>query len=289
MIWTRSLRGSWQNGIKRRRMVPGGILSGMRLWFAAAFAISGSLCFSQTDPWLRAGQFPQFRDLSGLPGAGFGLLVDGTPSINGAMAFSTPIGFSMGNGIFDIGVASRSYDNSPEFINTSSNGRRPSDGTAQGIVGVRTPLGDFSATYEVISSKFDQVYNAQLQLPLKWDKGGVSIGMQNVTDRHEAAGQDQPGEANLSRSIFAVGTWEFAPHDYVSLGKGDVRYRGVFGNVSVLALPRVKLTTEYDIFGFNSGVAYSFGGIRGEKNTEFTLWGGFMQEHRATLSLNFAF
>jgi hypothetical protein len=232
----------------------------MRFWFAAMLATFAASSFgSQTDSWAKAGQFPQFRDLSGLPGSGFGVLVDGTPSINGAMALSTPIGFSLGNGIFDIGGASRSFDNQPEFINTKTSNRLSSDGTGQGIVGVHTPLGNFSATFEVISSDFDQVYNGQLQLPLKWDKGGVSIGCQNVTNRHEAAAQDNPGEADLSRSFYAVATYEFADHDYVSLGKGDVRFRGVFGNVSALVCPRVKATTEYDTFGFGQHGVHDLG------------------------------
>jgi hypothetical protein len=54
-------------------------------------------------------------------------------------------------------------------------------------------------------------------------------------------------------------------------------------------MPRLKVTTEYDAFGFNSGAAYSFGGVRNLHNTEFTLWAGFVQEHYASIVFNFAF
>jgi hypothetical protein len=260
----------------------------MKAWSAALLAACASI--ASADPWNNAGQFPHFRDVSGLPGCGFGLLVSGLPSINGALSLSTPIGFAMGHDTFDIGGAARSSDLQPMFPNFTSSTHLPSTGQGYGIVGVTIPnLGNLSATYEVLSSELDQCYNAQLQLPLKWDKGGVSIGCQNITDRHNAAAQGLPGEANLSRSIFGVATYEFSKNDYVSLGYGDVRFKGPFGNVSVLAAPRLKLTTEYDTFGFNSGVAYSFGGIRGEKNTELTAWAGLMDEQRFTFALNFVF
>ena len=261
----------------------------MLLKGAALFAACASIAVAYGDGWIKAGQFPQFRDLSGLPGAGFGVLSDGTPSINGAMAISTPIGFSLGNGIFDGGLCSRSIDNQPMFINLSTRSHLPSSGRAVAMAGVHTPIGNLTGSFEVLSAIFDQVYNAQLQLPLNWDKGGVSIGVQNFMNRGNAAAVGQPGEHNLSRSLFAVGTFEFAPHDYISLGEGNVRWRGTFGNISIEPLPRMKLTTEYDTFGFNSGAAYSFGGIRGLKNTEFTLWAGLIQEHRCTVAVNFAF
>ena len=141
----------------------------------------------------------------------------------------------------------------------------------------------------MLSADLDQVYNLELQLPVNWDKGGFAIGVQNLTNRHEAAADMNPGENGLSRSYFAVGTYEFSPHDYVSLGWGDVRFKGPFGNVSVLAAPHVKVTTEYDTFGFNSGVAYSFGGISGQRNTDITLWAGYIQERYASIALSFAF
>src|SRR5579863_5468349 len=42
-------------------------------------------------------EYPAFRTISGLPGGGFGVTPDGVPSFNGAMAFSTPIGYSLSN------------------------------------------------------------------------------------------------------------------------------------------------------------------------------------------------
>lgn len=241
------------------------------------------------DPFLGAEQFPQFRDVSGLPGDGFGLLVDGTPSINGAMALATPIAFSLGNGIFNIGGSTRSFDSAPQFPNLSSSDPNPSSSKLQGMAGVHTPIGNLSGTFEVLSAELDQVYNFELQLPLNWDKGGVAFGVQNLTGRHEAAAAFSPGENAQSRSYFAVSTYEFLPNDYVSLGYGDVRFRGPFGNVSVLAAPRLKVTTEYDTFSFNTGVAYSFGGIRNLQNTDFTLWVGYLEERYASIVFNFSF
>ncbi|HWD41454.1 MAG TPA: hypothetical protein VG944_21600 [Fimbriimonas sp.] len=261
----------------------------MRAWIVASLLALAPAVFAQSDPINRAGQFPQFRDLSGLPGGGFGVTPEGLPSIRGALALSTPIGFSLGNGIFDIAFASRSYDNSPQFINTGTAGRRRSDGTGQGLIGVQTPLGLFTAGYELISSKLDQTYNAQLQLPLAWKKAGISLGCQNVTNRPEAAGDHVAGEDGMSRSFYAAGTYEVADGDYLTLGVGNVRFKGVFGSACAMITPQVKGMLEYDTISWNTGVAWSLGRLGDFQNTETTLFFGYVGMHRATVSVSFAF
>src|SRR5476649_56264 len=42
-------------------------------------------------------QYPQFRSQAALPGGGYGVRPDGMPAFDGAMAFSTPIGYSLSN------------------------------------------------------------------------------------------------------------------------------------------------------------------------------------------------
>jgi hypothetical protein len=248
---------------------------------------------AQVDPWNFAGQFPHFRDLSGLPGAGFGVSASGQPTIEGAMAISTPIGFSLAPGTFDIGLSCRSVDNQPRFFQFSSPGNDISSGTGQVMGGFRTPLGSLTVALEVLSSRLDSVANAQLQLPLKWDKGGVSVGIQNIWNRPEAASQGVVGEHDLSRSYFAVATWEFSKSSFISLGDGDVRFQGVFGSISAMPAKRFRVLAEYDTFGWNPGVAYSLGqvpnlGTHYDKN-EATIAFSMIQLHRSTLTVNFAF
>src|SRR5579862_3477460 len=129
----------------------------MRSWMVFAVLLAAQAACAQSN----LGKYFQLRDMSGLPGGCFGLTVDGVPSIKGAMAFSTPIGFSLGSGVYDAGVASKSRDNAPRFINTHSGVNNNSDGTGQFMAGLGTPFGNFTGTIEVVSSELDQLYNAQ--------------------------------------------------------------------------------------------------------------------------------
>jgi len=263
-------------------------------WLVFAFLICvAAIGRAQVDPWNFAGQFPHFRDLSGLPGAGFGVTAKGLPSIEGAMAISTPIGFSLADGYFDIGLSCRSVDNTPRFFQFSSPGNDISSGTGQIMGGFKTPIGTLTISLEVLSSELDSVANAQLQLPIHWDKGGVSVGIQNIWNRPEAASDYVSGETDLSRSYFAVATYELAKGSFLSLGDGDVRFRGVFGSVSAMPAKRFKVLAEYDTFGWNPGVAYSLGqipnlGTHYDKN-EATVAFSMIQLHRSTITVNFAF
>lgn len=264
-----------------------------KVWFPTVALAASAVAHAQVDPWNFAGQFPQLRDISGLPGAGFGVTSKGIPSINGAMAFSTPIGFSLGDGYWDFGLASRSTNNRPQFFASSTRTNQNSDGTGQIMTGLRTPFGNLTGTYEIASRHGDSICNFQLQLPIRWDRGGVSIGVQNAQNRPIAASENVLGANDLSRSVFCVATYEFADQAYVSLGKGDVRFRGVFGSVSFKPADRFRAMAEYDTFGWNVGAGYSLGktsniGKRFEKN-ETTLWFGFVDLHRATFSINFTF
>ena len=235
----------------------------------------------------------ELRGFSGLPGAGFGLLSDGTPSINGALSFSTPIGFSMKGNTYDIGLSDRSRNDAPQMVNLTTHFGNPSDSTGQVMVGVGTPAGNFTLAYEIESSELDQSYNAQWQLPLHLKNAGVSVGVQNITNRPLAAGDKLPGQFDDATSIYAVGTYMVAPNDYVSLGYGDVRFRGPFANASALVAPRLKATLEWDSITWNVGFAYSFSRIRGLGDNldgnETTLWFGLFECDKPTIGLNFVF
>jgi hypothetical protein len=231
----------------------------------------------------------QLRDMSGLSGSEFGVTYLGVPSIWGAMAFSTPIGFSLGSGVFDVGANSKSRDNLPRPINFHEGANNKSDGTAQFMAGLGTPIGNFTGTLEVVSSAFDQVYNGQWQLPLHLKNAGVSVGCQNITDRHESA----PGFTGTNRSYFGVGTYQFAHGDYISLGVGSARFKGGFGSICGMITPRLKGLVEYDTFGYNPGLGYSFGKVKGLGNdydhNDVVLFLGFVKSQYATVGLNWAF
>ena len=60
--------------------------------------------------------YPQFRDLSGLAGAGFGVTRDGHVGFNGAYSLTTPIGHGLRGGEYVFGLGNRSADKKLRMI-----------------------------------------------------------------------------------------------------------------------------------------------------------------------------
>lgn len=272
----------------------------MRVAIGSALALLASGALAQT-PFFGPRTYPQFRDMSGLSGAGVGVLPDGTPSLRGAISLSTPIGYVLGPSHWAFGAASRSVNGQFTFINFRAKARDDtfkSDGTGQIVAGFKTPIGNIAVSHMVLSTFLDNVQHVQWQLPLRTDKVGVSVGVHNLFDRGNAAGEDRPGDDDPSRSFFVAATTQLAPGAFLTIGKGDIRYKGVFGNASVNVTDRVKLYGEYDGFGWNSGIAIGFGPAPqlklGDKPIrsrapEVFLTAGYVQGRRATWTINFVF
>jgi hypothetical protein len=79
------------------------------------------------------------------------------------------------------------------------------------------------------------------------------------------------------------------PGGYVSLGYGNQRFGGVFGNVSQ-TFGNWKALAEYDTYNWNYGVASRLGhfGALG-KHVEATAFAGYIRGKYATWSLTFTF
>src|SRR5207249_2501548 len=74
------------------------------------------------DPFAGPGRYPEYRNLSGLSGGGYGLNADGYGSLSGPTALSTPIGYVLGRDQFRFQGAQASFTGSPEFGEHKSNG-----------------------------------------------------------------------------------------------------------------------------------------------------------------------
>lgn len=241
--------------------------------------------------------YPHFRGMSGLPGGGFGVMPDGSTSLMGAMAISTPVGFSLRDWHGTVGGESLSYTKSFSGINILPRSNSfSSDGVGQIMTGYGGRWGAVSLSYELLSTLLDHAWNVQYELPLPGKGYGVSVGVQDITDHGGAQGEgiSPAGHNPTSRSYYAVGTVEISKGLYASLGKGDIRFKnGVFGNASYSVTPRVKLVGEYDTFGWNYCVAYGCGRIKGflppGHQIEPILSAGFVGGNRALAMLNFAF
>lgn len=204
-----------------------------------------------------AGQYPQFRTLSGLPGGGFGIRPDGTPGFDGAMGFSTPVGYSL-----DHWHVSGDLANTSDYLFfrlphvTGNNSFTHSLGKLAGMVGV--PLGKFgalTASYMIVSSIFDHAVSLQYSPPFHADGFGIGFGVQDIRGTRGSGAPGAPGGNGTSRSFYGVVTKQFPHGIYASAGWGSVRFNKGFFNASGLVEKEIKLMVEHDGFNFNEGVA----------------------------------
>ncbi len=259
----------------------------------ATFAGLSTVAFGQVD-LEQLGQYPQFRTLSGLPGSGFGILPDGTPSFNGAMSFSTPIGYSLSNWHVAMDTANTSNTGLFKFIHLARNESTSSIGKAYFMFGI--PLGrfgSFTASYWILSAFLDQALNFQYQLPIHWHNIGVSLGVQDWYGRVGTGPSTNPLGQYRSQSWYGAVTMPFAHGIYASAGWGVKRWQKGFFNVSVPIQKRFKFMLEHDGFNFNLGLAWDpqlFRGVKlGGRQVQSTLMMGLVRAKYAYWSLNFSF
>ncbi len=204
-------------------------------------------------------QFPQFRTLSGLVAGGYGLNMNGTPDFKGAMSLSTPVGQSLGPGRFAFGLANTSSDSRPRFFDNGHDAR--SNGTAEGMMGVGTPIGNLTIGGMVLSTKGDSVLNLHFQPRLGMSQFALGFGVQDTFSTGGSSGEsiDIPQGGGLSRSLYVVVTTQFADSGYISAGIGTRRFKRGFGNISYNILSPVKALAEYDGFNWNVGLGFDLG------------------------------
>ena len=259
------------------------------LILTAAVGCVGSLAQAQNNLY-GPGQFPQFRDMAGLSGNGFGVLRDGRIGIRGALSLSTPIAHVIGNNQAVVGLSGRSVDTQFRWINTTTTDQsQKADATGQLMYGVTTPYGNIAYTHLVVSAFFDSVINLQFQPKLNCEKLALSVGVHNLADRPHAAGDTFLEDQALSRSWFVVGTYELGEGNFVSLGKGDVRYKGVFGSVNAQIGNSYKGFAEYDSFNWNYGVVYGTALGKGKRPTNLFITAAMVAGKHATWAINFSF
>ncbi len=208
------------------------------------------------------GEFPGFRNISALPGSGFGVTSDGRAGFKGAMAYSTPVAYSLAPWEFVAGGGYASHDWGLAFPDQGGFGSRKGNGTGQIQGGLPIPRWG-AISYGVLfkSTHGDNAGAVQWTPP---QRGPVkfAVGIQDVHGRGGASGFGLPGDRDFTRSIYVVGTWEADPKTHVTMGYGDGhRFRGVFGSASYDVLPRLKVAGEYDTFNWNWVAMYDLGSI----------------------------
>jgi hypothetical protein len=230
----------------------------VRTGFALALLMTTSLVCAQSDLYTPS-EFANIRGTNGLPGGGFGVTAEGEPSIRGAMAMSTPVAFSLTDWHVYVGLHAISTDlNLPDI-------KRQTDilgrtgwvrGMGSAFIELGVPLSDFgSATVSnhFASGDWDGGQNFHLAPNIEDLPFQVAIGVVDLNSQITGRGRRE------SQSHYVVATAETSEGTYVSLGKGDRRYEGLFGNVSTSLSERGRVFAEYDAFQWNYGVAYSTG------------------------------
>jgi hypothetical protein len=229
--------------------------------------VAASRTAAQRNPFSGPDQFPQFRNLSGLAGGGYGVDAGGNGSLAGATAYSTPIGYVLGHDQFRIGIAKLSYDSGPNWDNGHSNGK--------GIITFGHSFGQFNFTFTDLfkSLVLDQAYNLQIAYQPSTSAVLVpSIGVQDLLGHGGSAGIGNPTDNAISRSIFGVLTWRIdLPRRplFLSAGGGNHRFSKGFASTSYQVAGPLRGWLEYDGWGFNEGFLLTYRTRVASKPMEF--------------------
>lgn len=240
-------------------------------------------------------RFPQFRGLSGLPGAGFGVTGSGKPSFSGAMSYSTPIGHTLGGWSIAAGAGTISRGRNLVFFNSESGSldKVKGNGTAFFVVGLDLEkYGSLSGGFTFLSGVGDNISSLQYS-PRSEEKIQFSIGCQDLGGSGGSSGTNVEGDGRSSRSFYGAATYQAAEGVYLSAGIGTRRFQKGFGSISSNVGRNFKLVAEHDGWGLNYGVAFSPGPLGrttswgGEtlRTAELTLFFGIVQNKYAAWSL----
>lgn len=245
------------------------------LAIAACFSLASvSVARSQHDPTTGVNRFPQFRNLSGLGGGGYGVDERGYASLSGPVALSSPVAYVLGRDQFRLGIAHLSFDAGPDFFRAVNGTEIITYGHTFGRVNV-------AATDMVLSRHIDQAFNLQLQyISSPGSRWTGSLGVQDVGGGGGSSGEYRPGDSRSSRSVFGVATyrWEISGRPfYLSMGGGTRRFRPGFFNASTQILPHVRLWAENDGFGVNAGGLVTTHAGRGRHTAELNLLYGMVR------------
>lgn len=249
-----------------------------------SFAVAGR---AQSDPLLGKNQYPQYRNLSGLAGGGYGLDSQGYGSLSGPTAFSTPIAYVLGHDRIRLGIGALSFNGDPAFGGHRANGT--------GIITYGHSFGSVNIAFTdfIKSSKFDQAYNLQAGLVPFHDKPlAFSVGVQDVVGNGGSAGEKELTDRFSSQSVFLAATYRLVTTSapvYFSAGIGTHRFGKAFASTSYRVARPLRLWLEYDGWGFNEGVLLAFRSGRRRTALETNATVGWVRGRYFALSLVFGF
>lgn len=208
------------------------------------------------------GTFPQYRSVSGLPGGGYAVRPDGRIGIDGALALSTPVAYSLHGGVYAGILANMSPNLSLRGFD-SKGGEKGSNGTFVDNIGIGTEFGNITLGGLRLSSRGDGVFichwqipEKMLKLPQSWGETALGVGIQDVLSQGGSSGEelDRQNGGGKSNSPYVVLTRKFEKGMYASAGIGTTRFRTAFANISAPIGKRIRGYAEFDGFAINVGV-----------------------------------
>jgi len=226
------------------------------------------------------GQYPQSRTLSGLAGGGSGVAPSGKPSLRGALAMSTPIGYTLGENSAVLTGGTTSATGSPRWFDgdVATNG---SNGTATAMFGL-TFGGSNLGVSIVQTSRLseDRVLNVQFS-PRRMGRLGLSFGVQDLFDETVTT----PDYHESAQTVFAAATYG-SEGVYLTAGGGNRRFRQGFAGLSAPVTNGVRAMAEHDGFGWNYGVEVRLFDVH---SSRASLFYGLCQGRYATWALSWQF
>lgn len=250
-----------------------------------------AVCAAQ-DPTSGFDRFPEFRNLSGLAGSGFGVDARGYLSLSGPVAFSTPVAHVLGHTQLFAVSGLTSFDSGPEFSTRRSNGTSVLM-LGLSLPGVNVAFSDMALSWPHGRNAPVQAFNAQLQPVLRpGSKLIPSLGIQDLGGAGGAAGTNVPGDTRTSRSLFGVLTYRLDTGRspvYLSGGIGTRRFRRPFGSASWQAVKPLRLWLEQDGYGWNEGLLGAWNFTRGSRPAQLTTMLGYQKGRYFTWSVGVGF
>jgi hypothetical protein len=222
-------------------------------------ALLPALALIPCSAWAQTGlvgrnRYPQFRSMGVLPGNAVSLMPDGRISSWGAVSHSTPIAYSFGalRGALSFDALSTNLSLASPFGEGAD--QVEGNGTAGAQVGIPLgSLGDFTASWMILSELFDNVGNAhfspRMSGPLR-----LGVGAQDYWGNGGRSGEGQPDDWLSSTSWYGVATYDFQKGVYASFGLGSGRFSPAFGSISAALSDHAAVYAEHDSFNLNFGV-----------------------------------
>jgi hypothetical protein len=209
------------------------------------------------------------------------------------MAYSTPIGHTLGGWSLAAGAGTISSRRNYVFFTNENVDKVKGNGTAFFVAGLDLEhAGSLAGGFTFLSGVGDNVsslqYSPRAKGKLQW-----SLGCQDLGGSGGSSGTGQPGDERTSRSFYTAATYQISEGVYATGGIGTRRFQKGFASVSANLGERFKIFAEHDGFGLNYGLAFSPGplhrvtgwGAETIKTAEITLFMGIVQGRYAAWSL----